>query len=946
MPSLINGAVSNPSSPSGYITLQQTQFSLGPTPTTSTGYTLVSTTGSQIIFVSSLGNIQFNSGTVYSNVAGQSLTLIGTGTTSVLVTGGTTSTSTTTGALSVQGDMSVWGKVYTGADAYIDGLTVGVGWKGQNNNTNQNNIVLTGNINNSVSGINDGENSIAIGYNTLNGLNTALKVIAIGSNAVSTGTSLVNTIAIGDSALKSIGTVHAIPVNQVLSISTQSGNLYLVFSNVTGYNASILTTGSFVTIIGATGDSTITALNNVGYYAKPVSLTQIQLFRDINLTYPVSGTGTNAASYGSNSAQIEIETVYNDNIAIGTNSAPNLINGQQNFFLGDNVAQNLTTGSYNIFMGHQVGGNMTNGSGNIAIGGYQLVDGVNNQINIGDVFAYNGSGYTALYSNLGVAGYATPATATFFLSNITTITNTNPVLVQTTASYLVSTFTEVILYNVQGMTQVNGIPYYASYVNSTTFGLYYDAGITQPVNGTGFGAYTPGYYATAGSIVFTATNSAWVSVSTSSQFSGALGSTWTIEFWSNAASSSAGKTLPIISQATATTTAIDIGYQNGYLLIGGTQTTITEPASGSWTHVAVVDTAGTVTVYYNGVNQGSTGLTGVNVTNTGTIAIGTRGPSHYGSQYFNGYISNLRITDGIAVYTGAFTTPTTVLADTQASRTNISAIPSNVNVDLLLNTETTSTAYVDSSAYGLTIVNNNSAFSVNGPGLTYGSLLNQGTVYALQPTGALSVLGGVGIAGNLIVSNDVTIYGGLYIQNLITGTITTATNLAGGGIGGLPIQLSTGTTAFIPIGASGYLLQSNGTTATWVAPTSLSASSSTSMLFAPTSSNLYYPTLSLSTSTYSSEYVNRYLSFYVTSTNTSSYFVTGTNALNVPGSVYSMDGNAQAGYKLYTPKVTISTSTPLNPNVGDFWINPTYGVELQYVNDSGNYFWIQFTTGL
>jgi hypothetical protein len=52
------------------------------------------------------------------------------------------------------------------------------------------------------------------------------------------------------------------------------------------------------------------------------------------------------------------------------------------------------------------------------------------------------------------------------------------------------------------------------------------------------------------------------------------------------------------------------------------------------------------------------------------------------------------------------------------------------------------------------------------------------------------------------------------------GSATTATNLAGGADGDVPYQTGSGTTAFVPAGTSGYILQSNGAAApTWVAPT-------------------------------------------------------------------------------------------------------------------------------
>jgi len=70
---------------------------------------------------------------------------------------------------------------------------------------------------------------------------------------------------------------------------------------------------------------------------------------------------------------------------------------------------------------------------------------------------------------------------------------------------------------------------------------------------------------------------------------------------------------------------------------------------------------------------------------------------------------------------------------------------------------------------------------------------------------------------------------------------------------------------------------------------------------------------------------------------------TVTNTVWVGGSVYSQDGIADYNNLVYTPKVTISPTAPLNPRIGDFWIIPQYGVECQYVNDGGNLIWIQFT---
>jgi hypothetical protein len=65
--------------------------------------------------------------------------------------------------------------------------------------------------------------------------------------------------------------------------------------------------------------------------------------------------------------------------------------------------------------------------------------------------------------------------------------------------------------------------------------------------------------------------------------------------------------------------------------------------------------------------------------------------------------------------------------------------------------------------------------------------------------------------------------------------------------------------------------------------------------------------------------------------------------IQVGGAVYAQDGGSPAyNYQLYTPQVTVSTSTPLGSRIGDFWIDPSIGVEYQYVPNGTQTVWIQF----
>jgi len=62
--------------------------------------------------------------------------------------------------------------------------------------------------------------------------------------------------------------------------------------------------------------------------------------------------------------------------------------------------------------------------------------------------------------------------------------------------------------------------------------------------------------------------------------------------------------------------------------------------------------------------------------------------------------------------------------------------------------------------------------------------------------------------------------------------------------------------------------------------------------------------------------------------------------LHVGGNIYSAQGNP-----LYNTKITVSTNPPTTAtnNIGDFWIDPSIGVEYQWIKDGTNFYWIQFT---
>jgi len=150
----------------------------------------------------------------------------------------------------------------------------------------------------------------------------------------------------------------------------------------------------------------------------------------------------------------------------------------------------------------------------------------------------------------------------------------------------------------------------------------------------------------------------------------AIGATGTVEFWVYSTSTSTfGRR--IISCNNGSTTQLDIFIDTLQIGINGPggQTIVIQPTIlNTWYHVAFVFDLGNLTIYFNGVAQAVTGPA------TGFNYVSTANTLKIGGDFAGGYLSNIRIVKGVAVYTGNFTVPTSVLTVTQSAGTNISAI--------------------------------------------------------------------------------------------------------------------------------------------------------------------------------------------------------------------------------------------------------------------------------
>jgi hypothetical protein len=119
-----------------------------------------------------------------------------------------------------------------------------------------------------------------------------------------------------------------------------------------------------------------------------------------------------------------------------------------------------------------------------------------------------------------------------------------------------------------------------------------------------------------------------------------------------------------------------------YFIFGSSGDSVTNnfvaPSTNEWHHIAMTRSGTTVSYFMDGTRLGTSSHTGgtINITST-VLAWG------YGSEYFTGEISNARIVDGQALYTGStYTVPTADLTTTSQGAT------SSYVTHLLANTST------------------------------------------------------------------------------------------------------------------------------------------------------------------------------------------------------------------------------------------------------------------
>lgn len=192
-------------------------------------------------------------------------------------------------------------------------------------------------------------------------------------------------------------------------------------------------------------------------------------------------------------------------------------------------------------------------------------------------------------------------------------------------------------------------------------------------------------------------NSDYVTVPDSADWAFGTGD-FTVDFWTKATLGSTGSAIDTGSSVTAGRFAITIN-STGYIRVDTDSIELTSSSSISddtWTHIAVVRSSGTVTIYIDGTSVGSVSLT--DNFSEQKMRIG----SSIDGNEITGYIDAVRVTKGEALWTSNFTPPTTIDDYVSTSAITIFGLEGDTDEQYMLDTNIVN-SYSGTNAFGMRI---------------------------------------------------------------------------------------------------------------------------------------------------------------------------------------------------------------------------------------------------
>jgi Concanavalin A-like lectin/glucanases superfamily len=232
---------------------------------------------------------------------------------------------------------------------------------------------------------------------------------------------------------------------------------------------------------------------------------------------------------------------------------------------------------------------------------------------------------------------------------------------------------------------------------------------------------------------------------------------------------------------------VSFAHQGGFSVNGSAGV-----VQGQWNHIACVRSGTTVTVYLNGVSVGS----GTDATNFSTAQTYGYGVANNGTSGTSGYISNFRITDGQALYTGTFTPSTAPLTTTSVGASGANVAASLTGTVTFLGFQSNRFIDKSASAVALTLAGTPQVspaipFAANSSYATYGSAYFDGVGDYLTVTEP----------GSASAGTDVTVECWVYPTNITARNFLVSANTStGAGVWAIAIE----TTGAVSIWVDSY----------------------------------------------------------------------------------------------------------------------------------------------
>jgi Concanavalin A-like lectin/glucanases superfamily len=186
---------------------------------------------------------------------------------------------------------------------------------------------------------------------------------------------------------------------------------------------------------------------------------------------------------------------------------------------------------------------------------------------------------------------------------------------------------------------------------------------------------------------------------------------FTVECWYNSAKTTPGNYSSIINNAftsspqtgtwslkvKGSTNVVEFTYYNGSSLVNIDGTS--NVADGNWHHIAVSRVGTSVYLFVDGVLQTTSTIVSYQIgTTSATTLIGYESRD---TVYLSGYLSNLRLVNGQALYTGNFTPPTSQLTTTAVGTSGANVASSFTGTTVLLTCQ--NSTFIDNSGGNIVI---------------------------------------------------------------------------------------------------------------------------------------------------------------------------------------------------------------------------------------------------